>query len=597
MSEDENKISNSIEFLLSLDKSQLIDNKTVYDDITFLKNSSTFIDFDSLSDKNFDQVLVNILLEVNTAFLKSESDVMHKNIDKIFLLNSCLSLIYSGALKSIKFSRQISSQNGLEAHFNFLKDPNFINVHTELRLDDKSGSNFNLIEKIISNIYIFSKSSYLIMEKWVELDSIKTLLKISTINQNLKLDSYLTIINLLSDKEIQNLKEIHEIVEFVQEIFQKISQDFRNKNFNRQFRQVTENNEVLNVQVYCYKKTNGLFLSLFVFLSGLYELSVNNQLKRDIYFKNEFKKNLQSILLESNEIEMLYALRLYAQLSFSPEVSLDMEQNLELMNFFENSLKSTKNVLTEKLIKQIFWNVHQNKLSKKTNEIKSQGNHVMISYNSKTRDLCMKIKSRLEINGHKVWIDIGNIHGSSLDSMAKAVEESYCVLICITEKYRQSIYCQSEAQYAYKLNKPIIPLIMQKDYENVKGWLGIVISDKIFVNFMKYSFEECIQRLEGEINTITNKEVSINKNGNEKKSISSWDESQVNEWFINNKIDMKIYEKFLPFNGVILQQLYEMRRDAPEFYYQSIKFKDTEQIDLNSIMNFTHLLKTLFESN
>ncbi len=53
---------------------------------------------------------------------------------------------------------------------------------------------------------------------------------------------------------------------------------------------------------------------------------------------------------------------------------------------------------------------------------------------------------------------------------ANAVENSYCVLMCVTEKYRSSINCQAEAQYAFRIKKPIIPLIMQQGYENVKGW-------------------------------------------------------------------------------------------------------------------------------
>lgn len=47
--------------------------------------------------------------------------------------------------------------------------------------------------------------------------------------------------------------------------------------------------------------------------------------------------------------------------------------------------------------------------------------------------------------------------------------DAYCVLICVTEKYRQSLNCQAEAQYAFKLNKHIIPLVMEKGYENCKG--------------------------------------------------------------------------------------------------------------------------------
>lgn len=86
----------------------------------------------------------------------------------------------------------------------------------------------------------------------------------------------------------------------------------------------------------------------------------------------------------------------------------------------------------------------------------------MISYNTASRELCLQIKESLEQAKLKVWIDVEEIHGSSLDSMARAVENAKCVLICVTEKYRQSLNCQSEAQYAFRLNKKIIPLVMQK---------------------------------------------------------------------------------------------------------------------------------------
>ena len=67
----------------------------------------------------------------------------------------------------------------------------------------------------------------------------------------------------------------------------------------------------------------------------------------------------------------------------------------------------------------------------------------MISYNRNSRPLCIKIKAELERLGHSVWIDIENIHGSTIEAMAKAIEESKCVLICMTEDYKQSVYCRA----------------------------------------------------------------------------------------------------------------------------------------------------------
>ncbi len=76
-------------------------------------------------------------------------------------------------------------------------------------------------------------------------------------------------------------------------------------------------------------------------------------------------------------------------------------------------------------------------------------NHVMISYNSKSRDLCSLIKSQLESNDHSVWIDFEKISGSSLESMATAIEGCKCMLICMSEKYKESPNCRAVRFYFY----------------------------------------------------------------------------------------------------------------------------------------------------
>ena len=86
--------------------------------------------------------------------------------------------------------------------------------------------------------------------------------------------------------------------------------------------------------------------------------------------------------------------------------------------------------------------------------------HIMISYNRETRDLCLKIKQELHKMGYQVWIDVEDIHGSSLESMARAIENSACVLICMTEKYKQSPYCRAEAEYTFNLGKAYVPLVV-----------------------------------------------------------------------------------------------------------------------------------------
>jgi hypothetical protein len=196
--------------------------------------------------------------------------------------------------------------------------------------------------------------------------------------------------------------------------------------------------------------------------------------------------------------------------------------------------------------------------------------------------------------------------------------------MCVTEKYRQSLNCQAEAQYAFKLNKKIIPLIMQSGYENADGWMGIIMGDKIFVNFTKYSFDECIRRLLQETslssglksngtqykaisvtgtsasvsiddtNRISSNQVQVKRSNS--KSIHDWSVDLVNKWFQDNNINKTIIDSLSPCDGQLLAQVYDLNKQAPEFYYQSISAnKSQSAIPIRDILLFTMKLKKLFE--
>lgn len=129
------------------------------------------------------------------------------------------------------------------------------------------------------------------------------------------------------------------------------------------------------------------------------------------------------ILQKGNEPEKRLALKLIGQLSFDKSVSDDIQQDSEYMNIL-NSLNNDGSF--SRLVDGIKWNLKTNDSveSRDQGDNKASDKHIMISYNSASRGLCLKVKSFLESIGHKVWIDVSNIHGASLDSMARAVESS-----------------------------------------------------------------------------------------------------------------------------------------------------------------------------
>ena len=85
----------------------------------------------------------------------------------------------------------------------------------------------------------------------------------------------------------------------------------------------------------------------------------------------------------------------------------------------------------------------------------------------------------------------------------------------------------------------------------------------------------------------------LQKKNTEKREAEAWSETEVKEWFSKNNINLAILDHLAPCSGVVLKQIYDMNKRAPEFFYQSLdKIKG---LRLNSISIFTHFLVKCFE--
>ncbi len=365
-------------------------------------------------------------------------------------------------------------------------------------------------------------------------------------------------------------------------------------------------------------------------LTGLYRLSVNDNIKQDIFEVYQMKNHLKTLIIKGNEVEKEYSLRLLYQLCFNEEIAKELHDNIEfseLLKYIEELAKDTtlKRPNIKKHIEGIFWKVESKDKEKVEKILEAPTTtQLMISYNGQSRDLCLAIKSELEKCGYKVWIDVEQIHGSSLESMANAIEESAAVLMCMTEKYKLSSNCRLEAEYSTNLNKPIVPLILQKDYRP-DGWfgfffdfffhyqfilnkfcrLGLILGSKMFVNFKKYDFEECIRRLKSELNHIIKKSPVIENKASmptsaapiepKTNSVLSWSVGQVNEWLEKKEFHPYISDNIRDSSGKTLQQMYLMQQKAPETFYTSLmRANPYKEIFLKDMAYLAHELNALF---
>ncbi len=81
---------------------------------------------------------------------------------------------------------------------------------------------------------------------------------------------------------------------------------------------------------------------------------------------------------------------------------------------------------------------------------------------------------------------------------ANAVDNAQFILMCMSETYKRSANCQSEAEYAFNRKKHIVPLKLKTEY-TPDGWLGFILGTRLYIDFGRYDFDKAIGLLDNEI--------------------------------------------------------------------------------------------------
>ena len=123
---------------------------------------------------------------------------------------------------------------------------------------------------------------------------------------------------------------------------------------------------------------------------------------------------------------------------------------------------------------------------------------LMISYSHSNKDLCLQLYEHLSHLNFRVWLDLENMFGSTIHAMATAIESSSIILVCMSQSYKQSAYCRSEAEYAFTRQRKIIPLLLENKYRP-DGWLGLICASKLYVDFTKQTFDAAVNKLLSQI--------------------------------------------------------------------------------------------------
>ncbi|CAF0893101.1 unnamed protein product [Didymodactylos carnosus] len=98
--------------------------------------------------------------------------------------------------------------------------------------------------------------------------------------------------------------------------------------------------------------------------------------------------------------------------------------------------------------------------------------NLMISYCYSDKDVCHPLADRLMSDGFTLWIDRDKTLTESVTR--KAIDQSDCVLLCLSEEYYTNVNCQNEAKYAHQTSGKVMIPAKVNNYV-MKNWLTSTI--------------------------------------------------------------------------------------------------------------------------
>ena len=335
---------------------------------------------------------------------------------------------------------------------------------------------------------------------------------------------------------------------------------------------------------------------------GLSHLAINDNNKKILGQNGAISVLTATIQTSNDDEETASGARALWMLAFDDTNKEIIQQGQEGTLDTLRALHHSANPEVQKAAAGALWEIEGKTArgnAEKTKE--TTGNHVMISYQWDAQQVLVEVKNKLQASGYRVWMDLEQMGGSTLEAMAKAVENAAVVLVCVSQRYKESPNCRSEAEYAYQLRKDIIPLMMQRNYK-ADGWLGILVGTKMWISFQsKHVIDSGVGKLIKELGgrgkdvdttdgpggvLIRPIEASLVTAPSQQSmtNVSNWTNEDVKIWLTEIGLKHVCQEDISEFNGQTLIDLQELRGECPDYFYKCLEHT------LN-LKNMFHLLK------
>jgi hypothetical protein len=446
------------------------------------------------------------------------------------VLDKCNKLL----LISSKFNNDFSKNKGLVSIFSFLKNKNLMN---KLKKDE----NIEIFKIFVENLSIISRYAEKDKQLWlhfnvfdlllelIDIDikpNFNTLLKINVPRKATYIACLSTLANIGTDKQLEKLLEkenkpiyffifdclINELEEFANNLENEVHYEFLTKDiqFNDDGNSIVRPIKCLNNQ------------PISSLLLALYRLASN---KKASNLFNENTKPIYVIIKHGQELEKKFALRLLIQICLNANISSNILNDRNLYSeviklskrdstmFDIKSLKTTvqRAMYVYQLLNENFQNSRQGSITyiesiinfQQIYKNKDSKPHVLISSIERHKSkpaITNEIIKQLETHGYRTYLN----WNCDIRSIGISIENSLCMICCISEGYSLDEFCRFEALHTMKKNKPIIPIILKDriSLDQEKEWLlEMIIPNQPYIWFDNGINEEGFDRLFDKIST------------------------------------------------------------------------------------------------
>lgn len=352
-----------------------------------------------------------------------------------------------------------------------------------------------LMKNVIHIIYNFTLHSSVLdyMKKIPNL--VMHLLEVTKFQENeIRLHAYRCLSKIMVEADIKTIAKPKKIVEVHLEFLKLTAENFK---LDERFDSILES--LKSKCVYTFMTFYQSIVNCTVSIFSL-DFVQHEQVKNELVAQNAIPFLINLAIDEKyhrNKMQLVI-LEIFLAMTFDRDACVQIQTDERFMKFLHALTTAsdfhTSNV--QQVVEGLLWRLdkHVAKRSSST----TYKYDIMISYSHRDKIICSKIQQQLVQDGYRVWFDEDCLRGMTMAGIAEAIENSQSVLICMSDRYKESVYCQSEAHYAYERRCHLLPIVVQSNYKP-DGWLGIIVSGRIYVDFISEGFDEAYRTLKVEI--------------------------------------------------------------------------------------------------